>query len=170
MNALVRICAVVLLLTSFAAAPAHGQEVNPAFRADIEKLLQVTGADKLGLQMANMAAGSVIDAMRRSSPTNVPDRMVEVIKNVLSTEFSAAFQPGSDMMEKIIALYAKHFTQDEVRSLVEFYNTPLGQKAIKEMPTLAQEGAVIGQGWANANMQRITGRLQERLRAEGFIP
>jgi hypothetical protein len=74
------------------------------------------------------------------------------------------------MMEKIIAVYAKHFTQDEVRSLVEFYKTPLGQKAIKEMPTLAQEGAAIGQGWANANMPRIAGRLQERLRAEGFIP
>lgn len=169
MNALVRIGAVALLLAFFAAAPADAQEVNASFRGDIEKLLTVTGADKLALQMANMAAGSVIDAMQRSSPTNVPDRLVEVVKNVLSTEFSAAFQPGSEMMEKIIALYAKHFTQDEVRSLVEFYNTPLGQKAIKEMPTLAQEGAAVGQGWANANMQRINGVLQERLRAEGFI-
>ena len=38
------------------------------------------------------------------------------------------------------------------------------------MPALAQEGAAAGQAWAMANMPRINGVLQSRLRAEGLLP
>jgi uncharacterized protein len=38
------------------------------------------------------------------------------------------------VLPEIIDLYAKHFTHDDVLGLLEFYGSPVGQKAITVMP------------------------------------
>jgi len=66
-------------------------------------------------------------------------------------------------------MYAKHFSREEVRGLLDFYRTDLGQKAIALMPVLAQEGAAAGEQWAERQMPRIATALESRLRTEGFV-
>ena len=36
-------------------------------------------------------------------------------------------------------LYDKYFTEDELRGLLAFYKSPVGQKSIEVMPALTQE-------------------------------
>lgn len=46
----------------------------------------------------------------------------------------------SELMEEIYyPLYDKHFTEDELRELVAFYKTPVGQKSLNVLPSLMSD-------------------------------
>jgi len=169
MRTFLRVGVLVAGIAATTVGTARAQELDPSHRADIERLLEVTGAGKVGAQIANTVAGQMIDALRTAQP-NVPPRASEIIKDVLSTEFATAFDSPGGLHGTIVNMYAKHFTHEEIKGLLTFYATDLGRKAITEMPALAQEGAAAGQAWALANMPRISGVLQSRLRAEGLLP
>ena len=158
----------VLVFQLAGAQPAPGQDARVLFQADVEKLLEVTGAAAVGAQMAGLVSNQVIESMRQKQPA-IPAKAGEIIKEVLNAEFARAFEPGGTLRQKMVEIQMKHFTHEEVKALLAFYDTPVGRKAISAMPLAAQEGAVAGQQWANANMGRIAVTLQERLRAEGFI-
>jgi hypothetical protein len=158
----------VLVLQLLAAQPGQAQDQQALFRADVEKLLEVSGAGALGTQMAGLVSNQVIESMRQQQPS-IPAKAVEIIKDVLNVEFARAFEPGGALREKMVEIQMKHFSHDEVKLLLDFYSTPVGRKAISVMPMAAREGALAGQAWAGANMGRIVTSLQERLRAEGFI-
>jgi hypothetical protein len=160
---------IAVLVLQLAGAPAaRAPDPQALFQADVEKLLEVTGAATMGAQMAGLVSNQVIDSMRQNQPS-VPARAVEIVKDVLNVEFARAFEQGGSLRQKMVQIQMKYFTHDEVKALLEFYSTPVGRKAISVMPLAAQEGAVAGQEWAAANMARIGANLQDRLRTEGFI-
>ena len=146
----------------------RAQTVDPAFRADIERLMEVTGAAAMATQMANSISDAFFNGFKQTQGA-VPPRMIEIVKEVLNAEFAKAFT-GSDMREKQIALYAKHFTHEDVSALLAFYQTDIGMKAIAVMPALTREGSEMGQEWAKGSMPRILQVLQTRLKEEGFVP
>jgi uncharacterized protein len=142
--------------------------MDPALKADIERLMDVTGASGNAIQMADSISDAFLNGFKQTQ-TVVPPRMIEVVREVLNAECAKAFT-GPEMREQQVALYARHFTHEDVRALLAFYQTDIGKKAIAVMPTLAREGAEIGQEWGRSNMPRILRVLQTRLNEEGFVP
>jgi uncharacterized protein len=158
----------VVMLALLAFAPSvNAQTTDAAFRRDIGKLLDATGASALGTQMATMMSNQVIDSMSKAQP-NIPDRVIVIVKEVLSTEFARAFSAPDGLLSRIVDIYARHFTHAEVLALLKFYETPLGRKTVSVLPVVAQESSAAGQAWASANMVRIGGLVKERLQAEGL--
>jgi hypothetical protein len=49
----------------------------------------------------------------------------------------------SELMEDAIPLYARHFTAAELREMLAFYKTPVGKKAIRELPQVMTEMMAI---------------------------
>ena len=80
---------VVLLILSVS-APASGQGIDPQFQADVEKLIEVTGAGRIGAQMASLVSRRLIDNVRKAQP-NIPERAIAIISEVLDSEYSKAF-------------------------------------------------------------------------------
>jgi hypothetical protein len=164
-----RLVIAALTLAGFVlSTPARAQAIDPQFRSDIESLLQVTGAGSLGAQMAMLVSNQVIDSMKKAQP-NVPERVATIVKETLNAEFTTAFEPTGELMGKMVGIYASHFTPQEVKALLAFYSTDVGRKAISVLPMLAQDGAVAGRQWAQQNMSRVLGVLQQRLRDEGLV-
>lgn len=157
----------LLVAFSIAASPALAQTVDEGLRKDIEKLLEVTGSSKMGLQMATMVSGQMLDGLLQQQ--DVPPKAIELAKEVVNDEIKKAFEAPDGLNTDIVAVYAKHFTHDEVRGLLAFYDTPLGQKMIAATPALFQESVAVGQSWAQRIAPRIKTALDERLRAEGYI-
>ena len=162
------VVAAMLLLTLAAASPAHAQDIDPALRADVEKLLEVTGALTMGQKLASLMSKQTIDMMQAQQQL-VPDHVADVIKDVLDKEFTGAFDGPNGLRSEIIRIYASHFTRAEIAALLDFYATDIGKKTITVMPQLAEEGAMAGQKWAITNMPHVMDVLQQRLRAEGFV-
>jgi hypothetical protein len=149
-------------------APARAQASDPALSAEIEKLLVVTDVAANGARLATTLGNQLIDTMRRQQP-QVPPRVGEIIKEVLSAEFAQAFKDPM-VHGTLVRIYAEHFTRAEISALLEFYSTELGRKMITVTPLLADEGGAAGQQWAMANMPRILGIVQQRLRDEKLFP
>lgn len=164
-----RVLAVSVVVVLTQAWVANGQTVDESFRSDVRKLLEVTGAAQLGAQAASLMSGQLLETIRMSQPS-IPDRVLEVAKQVLDSEFAKAFDGPGGLTEQMVAVYANHFTHEDVRGLLAFYSSALGKKTVTAMPAIFQEGAAVGQKWAETQTPRVADVLQRRLRAEGLIP
>lgn len=123
-----------------------------ATREHIKSLLEITGSAKLGVQMMeNMAA-----TFKKSLP-EVPDQFW---KDFL-------LEAKSDtLIELLIPAYTKHFSDEEIIHLIEFYKTPLGKKVVEKMPLIAQESYAIGEVWG----RKISEQVLKKLIEKGYAP
>jgi len=58
-------------------------------------------------------------------------------------------------LQQIAAIYDKHFTDDEIKGLLDFYSSPLGQKFAAESPKINKEIQAV-QASATSNATRET--------------
>lgn len=160
---------VILFLGCFGLAfPRQGlaQAIDPAFERDIKRLLEVTGAEKLSEQMSQTFVTQFMEGMRRGGP-NIPPRLVEILDDVVRGTLKKEF---GGFMQRMVAMYAKLLTPDDVRQMLAFYETPLGRRMIELTPRLAEAGAQAGGEWGREMTPGMLEELQRRLKAEGFIP
>ena len=65
--------------------------------------------------------------------------------------FFAKFQSLADAAQlldsSVVPIYDKHFSDDEIRGLIKFYETPLGQKAVSALPQVSNELREAGKTW-----------------------
>jgi hypothetical protein len=57
-------------------------------------------------------------------------------------------------------LYAGAFSEADLRQLIAFYRTPLGQRVATSQATLAEKGAEIGRALATARQDDLMARIQ----------
>ncbi|HET9317749.1 MAG TPA: DUF2059 domain-containing protein, partial [Vicinamibacteria bacterium] len=69
-----------------------------------------------------------------------------------------------ELVELIAAIWDRHFTHDEIRGLIAFYESPLGVRLREMQPVLLQESLFAGEEWG----RRAIERLQEKLLQKGF--
>lgn len=76
------------------------------------------------------------------------------------------------LTDRMVPIYQRHFTADEVAGLLKFYRSPLGQKVIAEMPSTMAEGMQIGRQWGQQRAQQMLGQLQKegKVDANGRCP
>ena len=121
-----------------------------AKRKSIRKLLSITGTPELGLQIAKR----IIEQMKRSHP-KVPDKFwVEFEEKMNKKAF----------IEMMIPAYEEHFTRKEIKELIEFYQTDVGQKYVEKLPELTTESMQTGRLWG----RRVGQKVVEKLQAKGY--
>jgi len=144
--------------------PVCAEEISKEFRSDIVRLLKVTGAEALGIQMGVALTNQMMDSMVKQNP-GIPQKTVVVVKDEINKVFT---EEMPKLMTEIVPVYAKHFTHDEIKGLIAFYATPLGKKAIQEMPAVMSECMGVGQAWGRRFATEIGPRLESRLKKEGL--
>ena len=50
-----------------------------------------------------------------------------------------------EIKDDYVGLYTEAFTEQELRQLIRFYSSPLGQKVVDKMPVLMQQSMQLGQ-------------------------
>ncbi len=137
---------------AFAAdSPAKVSSPSPARLQVAMELLQVLNAQKIAVA----SAGAMVNAMIHSNPMMGPyrDVMMQWAEQTLSWP-----QVGP----KFARLYAQAFTRSELEDLIRFYQTPTGQKAIRELPMLATQGALLGEQIARAHTPELRQMIKAR--------
>ena len=134
------------------------------FKNDIVMLLKITGTENLGIQMGTAITNQTIDSLRKQN-AEIPQRAEAAIKDEINKIIKEAMPR---LLAESVPLYAKHFTQNEVKSLIAFYKTSLGKKIIKTMPVIMNEGMLLGQAWGQSLTVNLESRIGARLKREGF--
>jgi uncharacterized protein len=154
----------MLCFLATAAGSALAADVPADKRAEIERLLETTGALAMGQQVANFFIAHFAQTIRQHNP-NVPQRVIDA----LPEEVNAAIKEGlPDFKELIIPVYDKYFTLDELRGLNAFYATPVGRKTVSVMPTLLGDSMKLGAQWGQAMEPRINERIRARFKKDNI--
>lgn len=102
-------------------------------RKEIEKMLQLTGMEKLmdqiKIQMISSFKGTV---------QHVPAGFWEKFEQRMDTR---------ELIEKIIPLYDKYYTLEDLKAVNAFYGSAAGQKVLSSLPQIMQESVKIGREW-----------------------
>ena len=134
------------------------------FQADIVKLLDMTGSGKLGLQVGTAMANQILDQIRVENP-KVTQNMITAVKDETS-KLMAEKMPS--LMGQIVKVYAKYYSHEEIKGLIVFYQTPLGQKTIRSLPQLVNESMLIGKAWGEDLAPELIRRVEARLKKDGL--
>jgi len=118
---------------------------------DIIRLLKVSGTEKMMDQMLDI----LIPQFKQLVP-GIPDAFWVKFKEKMNiNEFILAYVP----------VYNKFYTQDEIKQLIKFYESPIGKKLVEVTPLLTQESMAIGQKWGEKLGQDIVNELIK----DGFV-
>ena len=69
---------------------------------------------------------------------------------------------------EVAKAYASQFTEQELKDLIAFYNTPLGKKLIDAEPKAGEEAAKRAQVWIDTYANDVAGKMRTELKAKGF--
>lgn len=138
-----------LLFTIIISLPVFSQDNAKA--KDIRKLLDLTGAIKVGIKTLE----SAIELQKKANP-NIPGEFWIEFKRQISEDVFA---------NMILPIYDKHYTHQEIIELIAFYQTPIGQKTITVLPQITQESMTAGQELG----KKVGLNVAEKLKAEGKL-
>lgn len=120
---------------------------------DIRKLMQMTGAANMGLQVVD----NMIAQFKKMMP-QVPEDFWTDFRNEINAK---------ELTDLVVPIYAKHFSHEDIKQLIAFYNTPIGKKLIALQPQITQESMAAGQKWGAKIGQRMVKKLQARKQKQG---
>jgi uncharacterized protein len=95
----------------------------------------------------------------------MPDRAIDIIVEEMQ---KVAPQAIDEIVDAVVVLYAQRFTKQEMQEIAAFYETPVGQKAIRELSPLMLEASKIGQTIGQRLGQDAGQRAFARIQAEGI--
>jgi hypothetical protein len=122
------------------AVPAQANSIDPAKEADIRSLMELLGVKDVLQESAAKSTEQYREALLASVPDN--DRGQAFINSFMDA-YQKKFN-ADDMTNELVAVYDKHFTEDEIKGLLQFYGSPLGQKYAEEMPKVSTEANAAG--------------------------
>jgi hypothetical protein len=140
-------CKIWIFIITFAFALSAKAEVSAEKRAEIDTLLRLTGMEKL--------VGQIKSQMISSLKSNLPDAPAE-----FWDKFSAKMDVR-ELIEKIVPIYDKYYTIDDLRAVNAFYSSPAGQKILSTLPQVMQESMGVGREWG----QKIAREAADELSA-----
>lgn len=165
--------AVALALLAFAlicglGSRAAAQDTDEERRQNIRRLLEITKAVELGAQAGEQAIAQLKGNLAQLFPNvhgqGAPEVMVR-IGTVFEEEVRKEFTPEK-LVSSITPIYEKYLSNDEVKALIAFYESPLGQKVVTVLPQIMREAFEDG----SARGRQAGMRAVERLREEGILP
>ncbi|HEY8586116.1 MAG TPA: DUF2059 domain-containing protein [Rhodanobacter sp.] len=124
----------------------------------VRRLLELMHMDQMFGQMNSQVAG----LMGQSMPC-VPASYWQNFIDADGTE---------QLLKQMVPVYQRHFTAADVAGLLKFYQSPLGQKVITQMPITMAEGMKVGQQWGQQRADEMVKELQKKglLNAQGRCP
>jgi TonB family protein len=134
---------------------ADDSAIDPQFRADILRLFEVIHFKENATKGGRQIFESLRPALLASLPAT-PNR--ERITDAYIEKLLALVQSDS-YTDRVIALYVKYFSDQDVQELVRFYQTPTGQHFNTAMPQLLGDLNQIGQQLATDNLPIIFTQL-----------
>jgi uncharacterized protein len=140
-----------------AAPPSLAEKVDPAKEAAIRHLMEVTETSKLGDSINAFLTDRIRSIMSRNM---APDKLPKFMDS-FSQKLSAA-SPSSAVTDAMVPIYARAFSTEEIQEMTKFYESPVGQKMVKQLPQVTKESQDTGvQIEQNAAMSVLEGMQDE---------
>ncbi|WP_313376747.1 DUF2059 domain-containing protein [Chishuiella sp.] len=127
------------------------QEISNSKKDKIEKLLKMTNSIDVGVQIVN----KMIDIYKKNY-TGIEEKFWD--------DFSKEIK-SANMLDIILPIYDKYFTEEDIDAIIAFYSTPSGKKMITNLPNITEDSMLAGQKLG----RDISDKIINKLKKEGYI-
>ena len=128
--------------------------IDPVKEADIRSLMELVGTRDLVEDGANTAIEQSREKLMATLPNNDKG---QAFVNAFAASYQKKFD-ADQVTEQLVGIYDKHFTDDEIKGLLQFYGSPLGQKVAAEIPKINRE--------TQAAVRQVSGKAAREALAE----
>jgi len=129
--------------------------IDPQLKGDILRMIEVSHFRDRVPEITKALFDSMAPIIRQSLP---PTQSREMIMDAYREKFAKMLM-GDELIDEIAATYAKYLTDDDVKGIIQFYETPVGQHYLAITPKMAGDLMTIGQHLAAKHMPEIFRQL-----------
>jgi TonB family protein len=130
--------------------------VSPQLRADIEQLFHtMRGKDPAEIAFRESFT-ELNDRIGGATPATSPNR--EEMYKASQREFVNTMRVPA-FRDAAVAIYAKHFTDEEIKAIDQFFQTPAGQHFVRESSELNADSAALGRKFAADHIPKVLATL-----------
>jgi len=72
-----------------------------------------------------------------------------------------------ELLDRAARIYATHFSEPELKQMLSFYQSPLGQKVIDEEPKALDESMAMAGTWADDFSQDVINKMRAEMKKRG---
>ena len=156
----------IMALASASLGPSASQaqqQPSPAAIAAAREVILAKGVNGI----VDPVVRGVIESVKNTFiPTN-PNLTRELTEVAMALHKELDVKSSSAIMDEIARSFATRFTEQELKDLLAFYKTPLGQKVLKEEPPAIEEGMKSAERWAQAYSETVMSRMRSEMQKKG---
>ena len=163
--------AMILLLFSAAHARAEVKPIDPSKIQDIKKLLELVRLEEMVMLTAESTLERFFPILKEATARSnqvVSETVFAILKGTTLSLVKRQISAKGGLMDRVVPLYDKHYTAGEIKTLIRFYETPLGKKVTALRPEIAKEGMVVAEEWINFLKPLLVEALARSLEKEGY--
>lgn len=153
-------------ILSFGLGFAGAQEVsNSHLQAAKQAIAAINATGQFDVFLPRTARELKNELMRKDP------NLEKVISQTVDEQALALISRRADLEKEVARVYAKHFSESELKQITQFYNSPTGKKLLKEGPSAMADSVGAYDIWRQGIAQDLAAgvgkSLNERLQAKG---
>src|SRR6266702_5198693 len=157
-----RAAAVVFTMAMFTGL-ASAEEPTPAAVAVAKELIVLKGST----QLWDAVVPGVIEQVKAVFMQTNPALGKEL--NDVAAQLRTEYAPrASQLVDQVAQLYARTFTEQELKDALTFYKSPLGRKIVNEEPKVLDDGFRRIQQWANKFSEEVMSKMRAEMKKKGY--
>jgi hypothetical protein len=142
-----------LLLATLHAAPAQSDDDNKTILAG--EVLELAYSPNT---LRDSFAGFLDPALDTMTRQGMPPAAREEVRKAFTEWFTQEVK-WEELKPKLVQIYTRDFTEEELRALLTFLQKPLGQKVMTKLPLVVQDGALAGQQYFISKQDSLNAKL-----------
>jgi hypothetical protein len=146
-----------------ALAPAAAQEPSANSVALAKEMITLKGGNVI---FERIVPGVIESAKNSLIPTN--PQVAPQINEVAMLLHKELEPKRAELVTEVSTIYARRFTESELKELLAFYKTPLGKKVINEEPNALDLAMKRAQAWADDLYERVLSRFRVEMKKKGY--
>lgn len=140
--------------------PLHLSAAESSKQEKVDALVEVMNLDEMvdamHIQIQNMMNNLHQNLEITESERPLFDEYYQKVGAVMQEQLSwKQFEP------MMLNIYNKHFTEEEITAMLEFYRSETGQSILSKMPVVMQESMVTSQAMAQRLMPEVQALTEE---------
>src|SRR5258705_12405402 len=73
----------------------------------------------------------------------------------------------AELLNEVAKMYASRFTEAELKDVLAFYKSAVGQKIIVQEPAILDQSVAFAETWASKFSEEVLGRIRGEMRMKG---
>lgn len=157
-----------LILAVTTVTNALADDAVPASRADVTQLIELSGLlTAASNRFAETSTPRVIQTLKFRSSQDLDQAEVAVFQ-ACKTLFDEAARGPNGVLDRIVPVYQRFLTQEEVSVLLRFYQLDLASKLNRTATQINDEMREIAKDWARPHGAEWEKRLHEAISKQGI--